>query len=233
MKITSSQPAAMPIEQYESCARDAALDCTEVSWEDLLLKIFSKKICFQFVRIRWEARRCAAQRSCPICWSFQKCCKFAHFLVIFEQSNPLKNISEATMFGVSRAFFRFAAVLFGFAAITSATFVHTEPLRVNDDVRVVGVTFESGRFAGYQIRPAIKYQAHDRILTSISTSFYFLQPRTATPSRYEPRKMPSPATFSSSTLVEVLLATRYRAIPARSGTKLSILEKKTSTSRPS
>ena len=56
------EPASvMPIEQYESCASDAALDDTEVSWEDLLLKICSKKLCFQFVRIRWEAWRCAAQ----------------------------------------------------------------------------------------------------------------------------------------------------------------------------
>ena len=53
------------------------------------------------------------------------------------------------MFGVTRVFFRFVAVLFGLASFASATFIHTEPLRVNDDVRVVGVTFESGKC--YQI----------------------------------------------------------------------------------
>ena len=51
------------------------------------------------------------------------------------------------MFQITRACFRFVAVLFGLAAFVSATFVHTEPLRVNDDVRVVGVTFESGKLS--------------------------------------------------------------------------------------
>mmetsp|Transcript_19333 Transcript_19333/g.55669 ORF Transcript_19333/g.55669 Transcript_19333/m.55669 type:complete len:688 (+) Transcript_19333:571-2634(+) len=45
----------------------------------------------------------------------------------------------------SHPLIRFVALLFGLSTFASATFVQTEPLRVNEDVRVVGLTFESAK----------------------------------------------------------------------------------------